>query len=296
MVLTPIFLIDHPEGKVLFETGVHEDVATDPVGHWGEDVVHGKHYVRGLDWKPDVSREQPVERQLAKLGIEPDDIRYVILSVLVPDHAGGMHAFPNATFIVQFQELQDAWDPPTFMPYHYDYNELLPTRDFNYRKLYDQDLDLYGDGSIEVLFCPAHTRGEQALVVRLPNTGTIVMPAGVIPQKANWDRGVITGTPCVDPVVVERSSASSQADSGGGRGPGVVPPRRGRLEDLQDGARLLRLRRALAQSICRSGPRRPMDGSGSQRMALGRKDRAPFSKPRTVSVAANRSGIPSREW
>ena len=204
-VSTPIFLIDHPEGKVLFETGVHEDVATDPVGHWGEDVVHGKHYVRGLDWKPDVSREQPVERQLAKLGIEPDDIRYVILSVLVPDHAGGMHAFPNATFIVQFQELQDAWNPPTFMPYHYDYNELLPTRDFNYRKLYDQDLDLYGDGSIEVLFCPAHTRGEQALVVRLPNAGTIVMPAGVIPQKANWDRGVITGTPCVDPVVVERS-------------------------------------------------------------------------------------------
>ena len=78
-------------------------------------------------------------------------------------------------------------------------------RDYNYHRLYDEDLDLYGDGSIEILFSPAHTRGEQALIVRLPNTGTIVMPAGVIPQKANWDRDVITGTPCVDPTVVERS-------------------------------------------------------------------------------------------
>ena len=42
-------------------------------------------------------------------------------------------------------------------------------------------------------------------MVRLPNTDTIVMPAGVIPQKANWVQGVIMGTPSVDPVVVERS-------------------------------------------------------------------------------------------
>ena len=34
-VSTPIFLIDHPDGKVLFETGVHEDVVTDPIGPLG---------------------------------------------------------------------------------------------------------------------------------------------------------------------------------------------------------------------------------------------------------------------
>ena len=55
--------------------------------------------------------EQAVERQLEVLGVSPDDIRYVVLSCLVPDHAGGMRAFPNATFIVQFRELQDAWWP-----------------------------------------------------------------------------------------------------------------------------------------------------------------------------------------
>ena len=204
-VPTPIFLIDHPEGKVLFETGVHRDVVTDPVGHWGEHVLHGNNYVRGRDWAPQLTADNLVENQLAALGIGTDDIRYVIQSVLIPDHAGGVRAFPNSTVIVQYRELQDAWNPPTFMPYHYDQNELSEIRDYNFRRLYDEDYDVFGDGSVEILFSPAHSRGEQALVVRLPNTGTVIMPAGVIPQKANWDHGVTTGTPCVDPASCEAS-------------------------------------------------------------------------------------------
>ena len=205
VVPTPIFLIDHPEGKVLFETGVHRDVATDPVGHWGEHVLHGNTYVRGRDWAPQLTADNLVENQLAALGIQPEDIRYVIQSVLIPDHAGGVRAFPKSTIVVQYRELQDAWNPPTFMPYHYDQNELSEIRDYDFRRLYDEDYDVFGDGSVQVLFSPAHSRGEQALVVRLPNTGTVIMPAGVIPQKANWDHGVTTGTPCVDPALCEAS-------------------------------------------------------------------------------------------
>ena len=204
-VPTPIFLIDHPEGKILFETGVHREVVTDPVGHWGEHVLHGNNYVRGRDWAPQLTADNLVENQLAALGIGTDDIRYVIQSVLIPDHAGGVRAFPKSTVIVQYRELQDAWNPPTFMPYHYDQNELSEIRDYNFRRLYDEDYDVFGDGSVEILFSPAHSRGEQALVVRLPNTGTVIMPAGVIPQKANWDHGVTTGTPCVDPALCESS-------------------------------------------------------------------------------------------
>ena len=204
-VPTPIFLIDHPEGKVLFETGVHRDVVTDPVGHWGEHVLHGNNYVRGRDWAPQLTADNLVENQLAALGIGTDDIRYVVQSVLIPDHAGGVRAFPKSTVIVQYRELQDAWNPPTFMPYHYDQNELAEIRDYDFRRLYDEDYDVFGDGSVEILFSPAHSRGEQALVVRLPNTGTVIMPAGVIPQKANWDHGVTTGTPCVDPALCASS-------------------------------------------------------------------------------------------
>jgi glyoxylase-like metal-dependent hydrolase (beta-lactamase superfamily II) len=193
---TPIFLIDHPDGKVLFETGIHPNVAHDAGGHWGE---------RAADLMPIFSAEQAADRQLAALGIQPAEIRYVILSCLYPDHAGGMHLFPDATFIVQFRELQDAWWPDARLTRSYEHKEIAATRQLKFRELHDQDLDLFGDGSVRILFTPAHTRGEQSVVLRLPQTGTVVFPAGIMPQRANFEQGIMTGTPMVAPSEVHAS-------------------------------------------------------------------------------------------
>ncbi|MBI4573012.1 MAG: N-acyl homoserine lactonase family protein [candidate division NC10 bacterium] len=195
-VPTPIVLILHPKGMVLFESGLHPAVATDPEGHWGQ---------RAVDWKPRMTPGQSAAAQVASLGVDPAEISYVILSCLIPDHAGGMQAFPTATFVVQFQELQDAWWPDRRFMRSYDFGELLPTRDFAFWELYGEDLDLFGDGSVMVLSTPAHTRGEQALVVRLPRTGTMMFPAGVFPQRMNYDENIMTGTPRVAPSVVHAS-------------------------------------------------------------------------------------------
>jgi glyoxylase-like metal-dependent hydrolase (beta-lactamase superfamily II) len=116
-----------------------------------------------------------------------------------------MISFPRATFVVQFQELQDAWWPDRRYMRNYDFEELLPTRNFRFWELHGEDLDLFADGSVVVLSAPAHTRGEQALVVRLPGTGTVVFPAGVLPQKANFENDVMTGTPRVAPALVHNS-------------------------------------------------------------------------------------------
>lgn len=192
-VPTLMFLIEHPEGLVVFETGLHPALAVDPKAHWG---------ARAAERKPRMRPEQFIERQLERIGVAPKEVRYVVLSCLLPDHAGGMQAFPHAKFIVQFQELQDAWWPDRRYITSYDFQELLPTRGFDFWELHGEDLDLFGDGAVRILSCPAHTRGEQALVVRLANTGTVVLPAGVIPQRANLDRGIMTGTPRVAPETV----------------------------------------------------------------------------------------------
>ncbi|HEY0920416.1 N-acyl homoserine lactonase family protein [Devosia sp.] len=192
----PFFLIDHPKGKILFETGMHPNLAVDPVGHLGPYIMS--------KFNPQMTPEQAVVPQLAKIGVEPKDIKYVILSVLFPDHAGGMEFFPDATFIVQLRELQDAWWQDTRVTTTYCYNDYRNTRDFKFWELHDEDLDLFGDGSVEIMFAPAHARGEQALVIRLPETGTVVFPAGVIPQKKTMDLNSMTGTPRLDPVVIHR--------------------------------------------------------------------------------------------
>jgi N-acyl homoserine lactone hydrolase len=197
-VPTPIFLIDHPKGKVLFETGLHPNLAIDALKYLTPNLH---------SWEPEMEPDQAADKQLEKLGVKAADIDFVILSCLIPDHAGGMCLFPEATFIVQFRELQEAWWPDARVAQgqSYQYAQLLPTRHFKYWELHDEDLDLFDDGTIQILYSPAHTRGEQALVVRLPKTGTVVLPAGVCPQKANFSEGVMTGTPAVDPSVVQAS-------------------------------------------------------------------------------------------
>jgi N-acyl homoserine lactone hydrolase len=190
-VPTPVYLIDHPKGKVLYETGLNPKLATDPNGHWSKEEVEER--------KPRVDPELTLDKQLATLGLTPKDIDYVVLSCLMYDHSGGMQLFPDSTFIVQHQEMQDAWWPDRRYMRSYKDVEFVPTRHYNFLELHGDDYDIFGDGSVEVLFCPSHTRGEQAMVVRLPNTGTVMMPAGCIPQRINLEENIMTGTPRAGP-------------------------------------------------------------------------------------------------
>lgn len=58
--------------------------------------------------------DQRVDRQMARLGYKPEDVKYVILSHMYVDHVGGMTLFPHATFIVRKEELRMAWWPETY--------------------------------------------------------------------------------------------------------------------------------------------------------------------------------------
>jgi glyoxylase-like metal-dependent hydrolase (beta-lactamase superfamily II) len=49
------------------------------------------------------------------------------------------------------------------------------------------DRDVFGDGSVVILSTPGHTPGHQSLLVRLPETGWIVLTGDAVHLKANWD-------------------------------------------------------------------------------------------------------------
>jgi len=63
------FLVDHPRGRLLFDTGVHCQARIDPVGRLGAERVKrlGVRSQEGEDVVP----------QLRHLGLTPDDVRYV---------------------------------------------------------------------------------------------------------------------------------------------------------------------------------------------------------------------------
>ena len=72
------FLVEHPDGLVLFDTGC------DPLGmseHWPE---------RSKQVSPfEADENGTVGERLAQLGFRPEDVKYLVMSHLHTDHANG---------------------------------------------------------------------------------------------------------------------------------------------------------------------------------------------------------------
>jgi N-acyl homoserine lactone hydrolase len=149
------FLVVHPAGKLIFDTGVHRDARTDPARRLGKRVAS----LFRLHARED---EDPVG-QLALLGLRPDDIRYVVNSHFHFDHCGCNASFPRATFLVQKSELQAARAVGSrYNPKDWDCG-------LDYREV-DGEHDVFGDGSVVLLPTPGHTPGHQSLWIR-PGAG-----------------------------------------------------------------------------------------------------------------------------
>lgn len=166
-VPVPFFLIEHPKGKILFDTGNALNVAINPEAHWGDAT---KAYY------PRMNEEDYIINQLSKIGIEPKEISYVVLSHLHLDHAGGVGQFPKAKYIVQRNELHWAYVPDFYQKAAYikaDFDRNVDWLILEGRE--DDNHDLFGDGSIKVWFTPGHTPGHQSLLVKLEESGEFLL-------------------------------------------------------------------------------------------------------------------------
>jgi glyoxylase-like metal-dependent hydrolase (beta-lactamase superfamily II) len=150
------FLVDHPRGRLLFDTGIHAQARVDPIGRMGAERA------KRLIVK---SREgEDVVPQLALLGLGPDDVRYVANSHLHFDHCGGNEFFPRSTFLVQKAEMEAARRPgfaPGYNPSPIDFDHPLDYR------VVDGEHDVFGDGRVILFPTFGHTPGHQSLRVRL---------------------------------------------------------------------------------------------------------------------------------
>jgi glyoxylase-like metal-dependent hydrolase (beta-lactamase superfamily II) len=174
------FLVVHPRGRLLFDTGVHCQARLDPLGRLGPERA------KRLTVK---SREgDDVVPQLGLLGLEPDDIRYVANSHLHFDHCGGNEFFPRATLLVQKAEMEAARRPgfaPGYNPSPLDFDHPLDYR------LVDGEHDVWGDGSVILFPTYGHTPGHQSLRVRAGKGADLVCAADACYTRENMDRDVL---------------------------------------------------------------------------------------------------------
>jgi len=187
------FVIKHPKGNFLFDTGNNDKIINDP-SYWGP-MAQALQVVR----TPDIA----IDTQLKKIGLTPNDIKYVAVGHMHLDHGGNVCKFPNAVFLVQRDEMKNAaWpEPGTAGPYipgdvaclRNGIGEALPNK-FKMDML-DGDLDVFGDKSVEIKRWPGHTPGSQMVVVRLPKTGTVVLTSDVVYLKESLEKNLIPPIP-----------------------------------------------------------------------------------------------------
>ena len=175
-VPVPAYLIDHPEGKVLFDTGLNRGLRQDAARLLGP--LAGSYEVS-------LPATDDIASRLEALGIDPRSVRYLVNSHLHFDHCGGNALIPNATVIVQRKEWRAAQNEEmrragAYSPHDFDHGHEI--------RQIDGEFDIYGDGLLVLFPTTGHTPGHQSLRVRL-QSGEVVLAADCCYFKRTLDAG-----------------------------------------------------------------------------------------------------------
>lgn len=160
-----MYVITHPSGNVLFDTGVHPQIGTDPQARLGPAAA---------SFDARVAPEDHIEARLATIGMTPADIDLVVQSHLHFDHAGGLEWLTQAPILVQREELSFALYPPVYQRSIYVRADIDHELDW---QLLEGDHDVFGDGRLLLVSTPGHTRGHQSLMVHLDSGQTVILLA-----------------------------------------------------------------------------------------------------------------------
>lgn len=155
-------------------------------------VKHGDDY---LLWDtghamtaPNVAPKVSIVDQLAKLDLKPEQIKYVGISHYHADHTGQVDSFPKATLLIGAREWDAITAPKPAQGVNFKPFETWIKGEGKLEPL-ALDKDVFGDGSVIVLRTPGHTPGHQSLLVKLPQTGAVLITGDAVHFRENYESG-----------------------------------------------------------------------------------------------------------
>jgi len=178
-MVTPCFLIVHPKGTLMWDTGEIPDSA------FANGPAPAKQGAFTVD--------RPLLPQLAAIGYTPADITYLALSHYHGDHVANANAFLKSTWIVQKGDRDAIFAPRT------GDKKLGAVGDAAYFKglensktmlLNGEDHDVFGDGTVVIKFTPGHTPGHQSLFLKLAKTGPLLLSGDLYhyPEEITYNK------------------------------------------------------------------------------------------------------------
>ncbi len=159
-----VYLIVHQRGALLFDTGLGD-----------------RYFGRAFNESPLGDRPDPpstagfvlvtktLKSQLEQIGYPPSKINYLAFSHPHDDHIGNANDFAGGTFLVHQGDHDMMFGP------NVQVNPAYAALKNSKTKMVEGDYDVFGDGTVVLLFTPGHTPGHQSLYVKLPKTGPVVL-------------------------------------------------------------------------------------------------------------------------
>jgi N-acyl homoserine lactone hydrolase len=167
-LMAACYLIRHPRGDLLWDSGIGDKYATDP---GGVQLPNYRAIVR-----------KPVASQLREIGLEFSDIEFFAFSHGHADHLGNAERLGNAQWIANSKEL--AWLASVPPPPRTNL-ALISARDPRKTIAITGDHDVFGDGTVKILAAPGHTPGHQVLLVRLVKHGPVLLSGDLYHSHEN---------------------------------------------------------------------------------------------------------------
>lgn len=181
------FLVVHPKGTLMWDTGAVSDETWNPAR---SGVTQHLVLSNGVDRF--VTRRQSLTEQLAQIGYRPADITFLALSHYHWDHVANANAFAKATWLVRKVERDAMFPVPAAEPPQP--SNFAALQGAQTKLIVDDDYDVFGDGTVVIKAAAGHTPGHNVLYVKLASTGGVVLTGDLFhyPEERTLKRLPIT--------------------------------------------------------------------------------------------------------
>lgn len=189
------YLIEHPKGLILIDTGWHTDNRTKQI--------------RNLSFQYPVNKAvlpagQAIHEQLAQLGYKPSDIDYILMSHMHCDHADGLRLVKHAKRIMlsepeydaiqtdKMHYLQHEWKGVHLQPFKFEDTGIGPQ---------GKSYDVFGDNSVQMIWVPGHSKGLCAIKITNDYQDYVLLASDVGYAERSWKEEILPG------VLVDKEAA-----------------------------------------------------------------------------------------
>jgi len=197
--------IEHPEGVAVVDTG--EVSAGSNPRHYPALHPFLRRAVRF-----DIGRQDEIDRQLQQVGLAVDQVRWVVITHLHNDHAGGLGHFRDAEIVMTREEWVSAQGlrgrGRGYLPQYFPAWLTPRTVEFRANPVgpFPASYPLTGAGDVLLVPTPGHTHGHLSVIVDQPGQPRLVLAGDASYRQDLMLEGAVDGVAADERTAIETLS------------------------------------------------------------------------------------------